>query len=206
MRAADGAIEGVALADGKLALEVIGAEEPVGLCGSGVVDALATLRLAGAIDANGRIVLGHALITGVDGNRVAMLAPGIGFTQDDVRSIQLAKAAVRAGTDTLLGLAGISEAAIERVIIAGAFGSYIKVPSGIAIGLFPDLPAERFHQVGNAAGLGVQRVLTSTRDRTHACELAALCRCVELSSTPQFRKTFVSRIGFTTGVIARKAS
>jgi uncharacterized 2Fe-2S/4Fe-4S cluster protein (DUF4445 family) len=206
MRAADGAIEGVALADGKLALEVIGDEEPVGLCGSGVVDALATLRFAGAIDSNGRIVPGHALITDVDGNRVAMLAPGIGFTQDDVRSIQLAKAAVRAGTDTLLRLAGVAEAAIERVVIAGAFGSYIKVPSGIAIGLFPNLPAERFHHVGNAAGLGVQRVLSSTRDRAHASELAALCRCVELSSTPQFQKTFVSRIGFSDGVMARRAS
>ena len=206
MRAADGAIEGVALANGTFALEVIGDEEPVGLCGSGVVDALATLRFAGAIDSSGRIVVGHSLITNVDGIRLAMLAPGIGFTQEDVRSIQLAKAAVRAGTDTLLRLAGASEAAIERVIIAGAFGSYIKVPSGIAIGLFPDLPAERFHQVGNAAGLGVQRVLSSTRDRAHAIELAALCRCVELSSTPQFQKTFVSRIGFTGGVVARRAS
>jgi uncharacterized 2Fe-2S/4Fe-4S cluster protein (DUF4445 family) len=206
MRAADGAIEGVALADGRLALEVIGHEEPVGLCGSGVVDALATLRFAGAIDSNGRIALGHSLITGTNGNRFAMLAPGVGFTQDDVRSIQLAKAAIRAGTDALLRLAGISETAIERVIIAGAFGSYIKVASGIAIGLFPDLPAERFHQVGNAAGLGVQRVLSSTRDRAHASELAALCRYVELSSTPQFQKTFISRIGFTDGVIARRAS
>jgi uncharacterized 2Fe-2S/4Fe-4S cluster protein (DUF4445 family) len=206
MRAADGAIEGVSLADGRLALEVIGDEEPVGLCGSGVVDALASLRLAGAIDSNGRITAGHSLITGADGKRVAILAPGVSFTQDDVRSIQLAKAAVRAGTDTLLRLAGIPETAIGRAIIAGAFGSYIKVPSGIAIGLFPEIPVERFHQVGNAAGLGVQRVLSSTRDRTHACELAALCRYVELSSTPQFQKTFVSRIGFTDGATARRAS
>jgi uncharacterized 2Fe-2S/4Fe-4S cluster protein (DUF4445 family) len=206
MRAADGAIEGVELTDGKLALQVIGDEEPVGLCGSGVVDALASLRLAGAIDSNGRIALGHPLIDGVNGNRVAMLAPGVGFTQDDVRSIQLAKAAVRAGTDTLLRLAGTAEGSIERVIIAGAFGSYIKVPSGITIGLFPDLPAERFQQVGNAAGLGVQRVLTSVRDRAHASELAARCRYVELSSAPQFQKTFVSRIGFSNDGSARRAS
>ena len=196
MRAADGAIEGIALTDGKLALDVIGDEEPVGLCGSGVVDALAALLRAGAIDPRGRIGVGHPLIDVVQGTRTAMLAPGVGFTQDDVRSVQLAKAATRAGTDTLLRLAGIAEKAIERVIIAGAFGSYIKVPSGIMIGLFPNLPAERFLQVGNAAGLGVQRVLASTRDRAHASDLADRCRYVELSSTPQFQKTFVSRIGF----------
>ena len=196
MRAADGAIEGVALIDGKLALEVIGDEEPVGLCGSGVVDALAALRRAGAIDSSGRIVLGHPSIELAQGTRTALLAPGVGFIQDDVRSVQLAKAAIRAGTDILLRLAGIAESHIARVIIAGAFGSYIKVRSGIEIGLFPNIPSERFQQVGNAAGLGVQRVLASKRDRLHASELANRCRYVELSSTPQFQKTFVARIGF----------
>jgi uncharacterized 2Fe-2S/4Fe-4S cluster protein (DUF4445 family) len=199
MRAADGAIEGVTLTDGKLALEVIADEEPVGLCGSGVVDALASLRRAGAIDARGRIDVGHPLIEVAHGTRTAMLAPGIGFTQDDVRSVQLAKAAIRAGTDILLRSAGLDETGIECIIIAGAFGHYIRVPSGITIGLFPDVPVERFQQVGNAAGLGVQRVLASTRDRAHASELADRCQYVELSTTPQFQKTFVSRIGFGAG-------
>ena len=206
MRAADGAIEGVALVDGKLALKVIGDEEPVGLCGSGVVDALAALRRAGAIDSSGRIGVDHPLIEVVHDTRTALLAPGVGFTQDDVRSVQLAKAAIRAGTDILLHLAGIAESQIARVIIAGAFGSYIRVPSGIEIGLFPDIPAERFQQVGNAAGLGVQRTLASMRDRLHASDLANRCRYVELSSTPQFQKTFVARIGFGAGGATGRAA
>jgi uncharacterized 2Fe-2S/4Fe-4S cluster protein (DUF4445 family) len=196
MRAADGAIEGVALRGGRLALDVIGAEDAVGVCGSGVVDALAMLRRAGAVDIRGTIISGHPFVDMVDGKRSANIAPGVSFTQDDVRSVQLAKAAIRAGSDILLGLAGLCEADIGRLIIAGAFGSYIKVPSGITIGLFPNLPVARFEQVGNAAGLGVQRVLASTREREHARELATRCHYVELSSTPGFQKTFVSRIGF----------
>jgi uncharacterized 2Fe-2S/4Fe-4S cluster protein (DUF4445 family) len=206
MRAADGAIEGVALADGRLVLSVIGGEEPVGICGSGVVDVLATLRRAGAVDARGRIAASHPLIETIDGARTARIAPGVSFSQDDVRSVQLAKAAIRAGVDVLLARANLAETAIERFIIAGAFGSYIKVPSGISIGLFPDLPHERFVQVGNAAGLGVQRVLASTRERDRARDLAARARYVELSSATHFHKIFVKRIGFDSTHKARRAS
>jgi uncharacterized 2Fe-2S/4Fe-4S cluster protein (DUF4445 family) len=206
MRAADGAIEGVALAAGRLILNVIGAEEPVGICGSGVVDALATLRHAGVVDARGRIAADHPLVETVAGMRTAKIAPGVGFSQDDVRSVQLAKAAIRAGTDVLLRLAGLRETDIDRLIIAGAFGSYIKVASGITIGLFPDLPVARFAQVGNAAGLGVQRVLASTRERDRARDLAIRCQYVELSSAPDFHKTFVTRIGFHSDTSKRRAS
>jgi uncharacterized 2Fe-2S/4Fe-4S cluster protein (DUF4445 family) len=206
MRAADGAIEGVAVAGDRLVLDVIGDEEPVGLCGSGVVDALAALRAVGAVDARGRMSADHPLVEAADGARTARIATGVGFSQDDVRSVQLAKAAIRAGVDVLLRLAGIAEPDIERAIIAGAFGSYIKVPSGIAIGLFPDLPAERFVQVGNAAGLGVQRVLASTGERDRARDLALRCRYVELSTTPDFHKTFVTRIGFDPAAALRRAS
>jgi uncharacterized 2Fe-2S/4Fe-4S cluster protein (DUF4445 family) len=206
MRAADGAIEGVALTDGQLALTVIGNQEPVGVCGSGVVDVLAALLHARAVDARGRIAATHPLVETIDGARAARIAPGVGFTQDDVRSVQLAKAAIRAGIDVLLALAGLNHKAIERFIIAGAFGSYIKVASGITIGLFPDLPAERFVQVGNAAGLGVQRALASTRDRDRARDLAIRARYVELSSAADFHKTFVRRIGFNSTPAARRAS
>jgi uncharacterized 2Fe-2S/4Fe-4S cluster protein (DUF4445 family) len=206
MRAADGAIEGVALAGDRLALTTIGDEEPVGLCGSGVVDVLATLRRARAVDARGRIAASHALTETVSGIRAARIAPDIAFTQDDVRSVQLAKAAIRAGVDVLLAAAGTEESAIERFIIAGAFGSYIKVPSGITIGLFPELPSERFVQVGNAAGLGVQRVLASTEERRRAAELALRARYVDLSSATGFHKTFVARIGFGSTLKTRRAS
>jgi uncharacterized 2Fe-2S/4Fe-4S cluster protein (DUF4445 family) len=206
MRAAGGAIEGVALVDGRLLLTVIGDEEPVGVCGSGVVDVLAALRLARAVDVRGRIVATHPLVETTEGNRAVRIAPGVLFWQDDVRSVQLAKAAIRAGIDVLLVHAGVEATAIERFIVAGAFGSYIKVPSGITIGLFPELPLERFVQVGNAAGLGVQRVLASTRERERARDLAMRARYVELSSAADFHRTFVRRIGFDFTPSARRAS
>ena len=86
--------------------------------------------------------------------------------------MQLAKAAIRTGIDLLLAEAGIGEPDIGRFIIAGAFGAYINVESGIAIGLFPDLPRERFEQVGNAAGVGMRRMLASADARREAAALA----------------------------------
>jgi uncharacterized 2Fe-2S/4Fe-4S cluster protein (DUF4445 family) len=96
----------------------------------------------------------------------------------------------------LLDEAGLPEAAIERFIIAGSFGAYIDVDSGVAIGLFPDLPRERFHQVGNAAGVGIRRMLASTFARTRAKTLAEECRYLELSSRSDFQKVFLKHIGF----------
>jgi len=195
MRAAEGAIEKIALIGGEFSIRVIGGKEPVGLCGSGVLDALAVLRRAEIVNDRGRIVAQHAKVREDGGKRIALLAPGVGLTQEDVRAVQLAKAAIRSGTDVLLEKAGIEANAIERFIIAGAFGAFLEVQSGIAIGLFPDLPAGRFEQVGNAAGVGVQRMLASSRARAHATELANRCRYLELSSVPGFQKAFMNRIG-----------
>lgn len=199
MRAAEGAIERVALApDGSLTLKVIGKRTPVGLCGSGVLDVVATLYRAGMVDDRGRLNAGHPAVTERNGKRIAQLAEGVSFSQDDVRAVQLAKAAIRAGVELLLREAGLQAGEIEQFIIAGAFGAYIDVRSGIATGLFPALPPARFVQVGNAAGLGVQRMLASAPAREQAGELAARCRYVELSTQPGFQKTFLQHIGFNT--------
>jgi uncharacterized 2Fe-2S/4Fe-4S cluster protein (DUF4445 family) len=206
MRAALGAIERVAMAEGRIAVKTIGHGKPVGLCGSGVLDAVASLRAAGVLDDRGRLAAGHPDVTEVDGKRAAVLAPEVWFTQDDVRAVQLAKSAIRTGADLLLRQAGLGAADLDRFIIAGAFGSYIHLASGIAIGLFPDLPAERFEQVGNAAGLGVCRMLASRRDMQRARELAALAEFVELSSIKDFQKTFLTNIGFPGQYQSRKAS
>ncbi len=197
MRAAEGAIERVRVADGGLAIGVIGDRTPVGLCGSGVLDALAALRALGAVDERGRLAAGHPLVREADGKRAAELAPGVLFTQDDVRAVQLAKAAIRTGVELLLQDAGLDEREIGRFVIAGAFGAYIDVASGAAIGLFPDLPAGRFAQVGNAAGLGIRRMLASRHARDRARDLAARCRYVELSTRGDFQKRFLKNIGFT---------
>ena len=196
MRAADGAIERVRITSDRVEVRAIGEAVPVGLCGSGVLDAVAEMRGAGVLDARGRIQLGHPAVREPDGRRELALAPDVAFTQDDVRAVQLAKAAVRAGIDLLLREVGLAESVIGRVVIAGAFGSYIDVRSAIAIGLVPALPVDRFAQVGNAAGVGVQRALASVAVRERAREIAARCRYLELGSLPGFQKTFLRRIDF----------
>ena len=197
MRAAEGAIERVRLEDGRLAVDTIGRKPAIGLCGSGVLDTLAVLRRGGLVSAQGRLAQAHPDIVAVPGKggRAVRLAPEVLLTQDDVRAVQLAKAAIRTATELLLDEAGIVAAAIERFVIAGAFGAYIDVASGIDIGLFPALPRERFRQVGNAAGAGVRRLLASTAARARARELARACRYTELSSRGDFQKAFLGHIG-----------
>ncbi len=196
MRAADGAIERVRIASNRVEVRTIGEVAPIGLCGSGVLDTVAEMRGAGVLDARGRIRLGHPAAREPRERRELVLAPEVAFTQDDVRAVQLAKAAVRAGIDLLLGEAGFAESAIDRVLIAGAFGSYIDVRSAIAIGLVPALPVDRFAQVGNAAGVGVQMALASVMLRERAREIAGRCRYLELGSLPGFQKAFLRRIDF----------
>lgn len=197
MRAAEGAIERVSLENGRIVAGTIGDRPPVGLCGSGVLDALAVLHRAHIVDGRGRLAAGHPAVGESNGKRAAILAPGVAFTQDDVRAVQLAKAAIRTGMELLLREAGLRAAEIGRFVIAGAFGAFIDVRSGIEIGLFPELPPERFVQVGNAAGAGVQQMLASKRARARARELAEGCRYVELSTCADFQKTFLNNIGFS---------
>ena len=197
MRAAEGAIERVRVVDGSLQIEVIGGDaEAVGLCGSGVLDALAAMVEAGLVNRRGRIGSGHAAIRAHGDHREVTLAPGVAFTQNDVRAVQLAKAAIRAGIDCLLQEAGLEESAIERVVIAGAFGAYIGLESAVRIGLLPALPLARIEQVGNAAGIGVRMALASAALRDRARALALRSRYLELGSLPGFRRIFMGRIGF----------
>jgi uncharacterized 2Fe-2S/4Fe-4S cluster protein (DUF4445 family) len=196
MRAAEGAIERVRVSDGRLAVQVIGGGDAVGLCGSGVLDTLAALHQAGIVDARGRITAEHPDVCLLEGKRVAQLAHGVTFSQDDVRAVQLAKSAIRSVCELLLREADIDASAIEHFAIAGSFGAYISVESAIAIGLLPDLPRERFEQVGNAAGQGSRQMLASKQARQQASELARQCQYLELSSRSDFQKVFLHHIGF----------
>jgi uncharacterized 2Fe-2S/4Fe-4S cluster protein (DUF4445 family) len=197
MRAAEGAIERVGLADGRLTVATIGAKPAVGLCGSGVIDMLASLRRAGIVDVRGRLHGGHPdTALDDDGKPVAVAAPHVFFTQSDVRAVQLAKAAIMTGVELLLRGAGIAIDAVDRFVVAGAFGAHVDVESAIEIGLFPDIPRERIRAVGNAAGVGVARMATSGDERRFAADLARRCRYVELSSAADFQKRFMHNIGF----------
>jgi uncharacterized 2Fe-2S/4Fe-4S cluster protein (DUF4445 family) len=198
MRAAEGAIEHVAIKNGRISVEVIGNKKPVGLCGSGVLDVVAALREARLVGDTGRLAGDHPDIVDVMGARAAMLAPGVHFSQHDLRAVQLAKSAIRTGVELLLSDAHLVESDIGRVIIAGAFGAYIDVKSGVAIGLLPDIPLDRFKQVGNAAGAGVRLMVASKHARARAGDLAASSRYVELSTRQEFQKTFMRNIGFQT--------
>jgi uncharacterized 2Fe-2S/4Fe-4S cluster protein (DUF4445 family) len=197
MRAAEGAIERVRAENGRLETEVIGGDaEAVGICGSGVLDALAAMLDLGILNRRGRICTGHQAVRERGDHRKVQLAPAVAFTQDDVRAVQLAKAAIRAGIDCLLHEAALEEDAIERVVIAGAFGAYIGLEAAVRIGLLPPLPLARVEQVGNAAGVGVRMALASAALRDRARRLAVRCHYLELGSLPGFQRIFMRRIGF----------
>ncbi len=206
MRAAEGAIERVTFVDGAIKVAVIGKHRPVGICGSGVLDTIAALRAAGLLDERGRLAGAPPAVQETEGLRAVVLAPGVQFNQNDVRAVQLAKAAIQTGVELLLNEAGLSEGDIARVIIAGAFGAYIDIASAITVGLLPDLPLDRFAQVGNAAGVGVRQMLASRQARARARELAERCHYVELSTRSGFQKAFLNNIGFKTKPQARRAS
>ncbi len=199
MRAAEGAIERVAVVDGRIVTGTIGDKPAIGLCGSGVLDAVASLLGTGMVDRRGRLSAAHADVISNDGQLAARLTPGVVLTQEDIRAVQLAKAAIRTATDLLLDRAGLAADDIRHFIIAGAFGQYIDIASGIAIGLLPALPPERFEQVGNAAGLGVRRILLSRADMRRSVELAARCQYVDMSGSKEFQKKFMSNIALTNG-------
>lgn len=196
MRAAEGAVERVAVKDGRLTLAVIGGGKPVGICGSGVIDIVAALREAGELSDAGRLAAGHPDVAEIRGQCAAVLAKDVYFTQHDIRAVQLAKSAIRTGMELLLKDMHIAESELDCVILAGAFGAYIDVRSAIAIGLLPDLPREKFEQVGNAAGLGIRQMLAARGARVRAAEIASSCRYIELSTRTEFQKTFMHNIGF----------
>jgi uncharacterized 2Fe-2S/4Fe-4S cluster protein (DUF4445 family) len=202
MRAGTGAIERVRITRDGVDIATIDDAPPVGICGSGIIDTVAQLHLAGVADAGGRMRPGHPRVRERDGHFEFVLAteeerqglPAVVFTQRDIRELQLGKAAIRAGLATLLTASGLNEGDITEIIIAGAFGSYLDVSSAVDIGMFPAMALERFRQVGNAAGMGAKRALISTQQRTEACTIAATARYVELAGSPSFNQNFMQAV------------
>jgi uncharacterized 2Fe-2S/4Fe-4S cluster protein (DUF4445 family) len=199
MRAATGAIERLRIINDVIQYQTIDEAPPIGICGSGILDALAQLYLAKVIDESGRIMNNHPRVRNYRGQREFVLVskeerkgkPAITITQPDIRELQLAKAAIRTGIQVLLETSGCSEAGIKQVIIAGAFGTYIDVASAVTIGMLPPLPLNRFRQVGNAAGMGAKLALISLKSRAKAQAVASRVSYIELASTPSFQPTFM---------------
>jgi uncharacterized 2Fe-2S/4Fe-4S cluster protein (DUF4445 family) len=199
MRAAAGAIERVRIDNEKVQFQTIDGARPIGICGSGILDAMAQLYLANIIAGSGRMRDGHPRLRRQNDNREFVLVEedkkgkhsAIVITQQDIRELQLAKAAIRTGIQVLMEANSCSEEDIAKVVIAGAFGTYIDISSAIAIGMLPSLPLERFRQVGNAAGMGAKLALVSLSKRAEAQRLAQKVRYLELANAPGFNQTFV---------------
>ncbi|UCC17255.1 MAG: DUF4445 domain-containing protein [Dehalococcoidales bacterium] len=200
MRAAKGAIERVRINDGKVSYQTIGEAPPIGICGSGVLDALAQMYLAGVIDESGRFATEYPGIRREDGKTEFVLAEreddngekeAIVINQKDVRELQLAKAAIRSGIQLLLERNGFTDKNIDSVIVAGAFGTYIDLESSMNVGLLPSLPVECFKQVGNAAGIGAKMNLISLSSRKEARDIVSRATYIELAGTKEFKRDFV---------------
>ena len=199
----EGAICRVALG-GKKICDTIGGTSPVGICGSGVLDAVSELLRAGIVDASGRMArtaadpaLASRLVE-IDGVRQFVLAdsPRVALTQKDVRQIQLAKAAFSAGIRVLLGEAGLRCSDIARVRIAGGFGNFMSRESARAIGLIPPELADKAECAGNTAGAGARMVLLSAAWRGRAKAAAALATPIELSGREDFQEEFIRAMTF----------
>jgi uncharacterized 2Fe-2S/4Fe-4S cluster protein (DUF4445 family) len=199
MRATTGAIERLRIDGDRIQYQTIDGAPPIGICGSGILDALAQLYAATIIDEGGRIIDSRPHVRAYKGQREFLLVskeerkgkPAITITQHDVRELQLAKAAIRTGIQILLETSGCAEDDIKQVIIAGAFGTYIDISSAVAIGMLPPLPLNRFRQVGNAAGMGAKLALISLGSRARTETIASRVSYIELASTPSFQPTFM---------------
>jgi uncharacterized 2Fe-2S/4Fe-4S cluster protein (DUF4445 family) len=186
MRAATGAISEVRVRDGGLECRVLGHVAPRGLCGSGLVDAVAAALELGWVSANGRLAKGESLA----------LAGAVSLNQWDVRELQLAKGAIAAGLRILLEQWGATKDDLGLVFLAGAFGNYINQASARRIGLL-DLPAEKVMPAGNTALLGAKLALFSLSEHDGAYpEILGKVKHVSLNEDAQFQETFVEEMVF----------
>jgi uncharacterized 2Fe-2S/4Fe-4S cluster protein (DUF4445 family) len=214
-RAMDGAIQAVVINEADLDLDIIGNCPPRSICGSGLIDAVAVLLDLGVIDRTGRFANPAKLpparlqrglaaerrtirsrIIQQDGQPAFRLADKVILTQQDIREVQLAKAAIRAGIKLLQKKIGIEDGDIKQVLLAGAFGNYIRRESALRIGLLPNLPLERIHFVGNAAVSGAEILLISRECRTQAKKLARKIEYVEIAHQPDFQEVFAESMTF----------
>jgi len=188
MRAAPGAVEHVSInQQGGVQIQVIGNQTPVGICGSGILDAVSELRRNNILNARGRLDKAAQGVQ-LDDQRKPFftLAGSIALSQNDIDQILLAKGAIRAGIDVLMDYLKVTPAEIEEVLIAGAFGSYMHPENAMRIGMLPRIPLSHVRAVGNAAGTGARMMLVSKAARIKANELAKRIEYLELTVYPDF--------------------
>ena len=216
MRGAAGAIDRATVDAGGIHVHTIGEAAAQGICGSGLIDLIAGLLDAGAVDWTGLIDLDRrdalppALRERVrqvgEERQVVVLRPGeagaaqeIVLTQDDVRQVQLAKGAIASGVAMLQHIAGVPGERLAELMLAGGFGNYVSIRSALRIGLIPPLPEEKIRYVGNAASLGAQLCLVSEAERARADRVARAIEHVSLAAHPDFQDIFVDCMNFPRG-------
>lgn len=192
MRAEKGAIDRVEIDPDTLAVRytTIGNAPPVGICGSGLVDCLAGLFLAGIVDRAGKFKRGDRFVL-VPAEKSAT-RQDIAVTQTDINNLLRTKGAVNAALELLLESVGAGLAQIERFYAAGAFGRHLDLESAVTIGLYPDLPRDRMVCLGNSSGEGARQVLLSNQRRLEAEEIAERITYFELNSSQTFMNKFIS--------------
>ena len=184
MRGGDGAIDHTWIENGRLGYHVIGGGEPIGICGSGLLDAVAGLLELGEIDESGRM------------EETYFFTDKVFINQKDVRELQLAKAAIAAGIVLLCRYEGHEIGDIEQLLLAGAFGNYLDPHSACAIGLLPPELEERIIPVGNAAGAGAQIAVLNHDEERRSAQMAAKVKFVELANDPEFQDVYVDEMFF----------
>jgi uncharacterized 2Fe-2S/4Fe-4S cluster protein (DUF4445 family) len=204
MRAAAGAIERVSSTqEGTLDIAVIGAAEPSGICGSGLMDLVALLLKEGVISKSGRFASPEDVpaellerLEGEGATRAFRIAPEVSLTQKDVRQVQLAKGAIRAGIELLLSGAGVEPAQLDRVLIAGSFGYHLSEESLLILGLLPPGTSGKISFIGNTSRSGGEMLLLNRYLRDELAEIVSRVTSVELAADPAFERVFVEAMKF----------
>nr|MBK5234727.1 DUF4445 domain-containing protein [Clostridium sp.] len=203
-----GAVSKVDLSKQKI-YKTIGDELPVGICGSGVLDAVSELLKYEIVDETGRMVdaeeildinLSERIVT-IEGMKQFLIEDNgknnsIYFTQKDVREVQLAKAAISAGIKILIAERGISYKEIEKIYVAGGFGNFMDIKSTINIGMLPKELEDKVYSIGNSAGSGAKIYLLSQEQREKALQIKETTTYVELSNRQDFQECFMDSIMF----------
>ena len=207
MRGKNGAIEYISIEapDNPPEISVIGNVAPQGLCGSAIVDVTAEMRRTGLLDSGGRVQSSSSRVFQDDEFGMSYLITSreesdahrnITFTQKDVRQVQLAKGAIHAGSTILLHELELDVQDIDIVMLAGAFGNYIRPESALGIGLFPRVQINTVVQVGNAAGEGAKALLLSSESRQLVEKIVSKISYVELANHENFQSVFIESLKF----------
>lgn len=203
LRAIPGAIERVFIDGNEVKVQTIEDKPAVGICGSGILDAVAELRRNDLIDHRGAFNKLDPRLARHDGQTEFVLVGAehsatqhaITLNRQDVQEIQLAKAAIRSGIEVLLREADCSAEEIDLFLVAGAFGTYLDLPNCQRIGMFPQLALKRFRQVGNAAGSGARELLLSLEKRAEAESMLEKIEYIELTTVKDYVEFYMDAIG-----------